>query len=207
MKLIARSAIISTRAMFRSNMTVWAKSKCMFRVLPTDLDLNFHLNNGRYLQIMDAGRFDWLIRTGVLQSAVMQRQRVVVCGAMLKFIRELKAFEKFSVTCQLKGWDKGYFYFEHRLERCDGELAALAVVRGVLLQRGTPVSPGNIASHHGYPRSLKLPAYIQAWKDADSMMRRFSRESVEGLPDDEIDDLLVDHYMNSDERTYSSMAA
>jgi hypothetical protein len=30
-------------------------SRLTFRVLPTDLDLNGHMNNGRYLTIMDLG--------------------------------------------------------------------------------------------------------------------------------------------------------
>ena len=38
-----------------------------FRVLPGDLDVNVHLNNGRYLALMDLGRFDLLIRGGLLR--------------------------------------------------------------------------------------------------------------------------------------------
>ena len=33
-----------------------------FRVLPNDLDSNLHMNNGRYLTIMDLGRTDALLR-------------------------------------------------------------------------------------------------------------------------------------------------
>jgi acyl-CoA thioesterase FadM len=36
-----------------------------FRVLPTDLDIYRHMNNGRYLSIADVARFDMLRRTGL----------------------------------------------------------------------------------------------------------------------------------------------
>ncbi len=36
-----------------------------FRVLPTDLDVLGHMNNGVYLSIMDLGRMDLLQRSGI----------------------------------------------------------------------------------------------------------------------------------------------
>ncbi len=34
------------------------------RVLPNDLDVQMHMNNGRYLSIMDLGRLDLIVRLG-----------------------------------------------------------------------------------------------------------------------------------------------
>jgi acyl-ACP thioesterase len=42
-----------------------------FRVLPLDLDAFGHMNNGRYLQIMDVARTHWMIRTGVFLPICM----------------------------------------------------------------------------------------------------------------------------------------
>ena len=39
--------------------------------LPTDIDLLRHMNNGRYLSLFDLGRWDLLVRTGLLD--VMKR--------------------------------------------------------------------------------------------------------------------------------------
>ena len=69
MKLIPRLAVVAARAMIRSNLSALESSNCNFRVLPTDLDVNLHMNNGRFLQIMDLARIDWLLRTGILQNA------------------------------------------------------------------------------------------------------------------------------------------
>ena len=44
-----------------------------FRVMPADLDVNLHMNNGRYLQVMDLGRFDHFIRVGLLRETRRHR--------------------------------------------------------------------------------------------------------------------------------------
>ena len=40
-------------------------ARSRFRVLPHDLDAFGHMNNGRYLQIMDVARVEWMMQTGV----------------------------------------------------------------------------------------------------------------------------------------------
>lgn len=39
-------------------------SRSRFRVWPTDLDVLRHMNNGKYLSLMDVARFDLMQRTG-----------------------------------------------------------------------------------------------------------------------------------------------
>ncbi|MCC8539413.1 thioesterase family protein, partial [Xanthomonas codiaei] len=40
-------------------------SQLRFRVLPTDIDTNLHMTNGRYWTIFDLGRLDLVMRTGL----------------------------------------------------------------------------------------------------------------------------------------------
>ena len=40
------------------------------RVWPTDLDVSLHMNNGRYLTLMDLGRLDLMLRTGVCTATM-----------------------------------------------------------------------------------------------------------------------------------------
>ena len=65
MKLLFRTVTSAARAMFRSNLPFEGVSRCRFCVAPTDLDINLHMNNGRFLQIMDIGRRDWMLRKTV----------------------------------------------------------------------------------------------------------------------------------------------
>ncbi|MGB8817535.1 MAG: thioesterase family protein, partial [Rhizobiaceae bacterium] len=39
------------------------------RVLPNDLDVQMHMNNGRFLSIMDLGRLDLIVRLGFWKVA------------------------------------------------------------------------------------------------------------------------------------------
>ena len=44
-----------------------------FTVLPNDLDTNLHMNNGRYLTIMDLGRTDALVRSEIGRASCRER--------------------------------------------------------------------------------------------------------------------------------------
>ena len=44
-------------------------SRLTFDVWPNDLDTNLHMNNGRYLTIMDLGRLDLTLRMGLAGHA------------------------------------------------------------------------------------------------------------------------------------------
>ena len=41
------------------------------RVLPNDLDLLWHMNNGRYLSLMDQGRVDLMVRRACGRSSTV----------------------------------------------------------------------------------------------------------------------------------------
>jgi len=52
-----------------------------FRVWPHDLDLSFHLNNGRYLTLMDLGRLDTMVRSGLWRE-VMRHKWTPIASAI-----------------------------------------------------------------------------------------------------------------------------
>ncbi|NCD21010.1 MAG: thioesterase, partial [Actinobacteria bacterium] len=55
MNLVFRLWWLRLRARRRGQLSVWDVARTPFRVLPTDLDLLFHMNNGKYLSILDLG--------------------------------------------------------------------------------------------------------------------------------------------------------
>ncbi len=63
MHLFFRTILMFLRR--RSPLDFTDVSRLEMRVLPTDIDLAGHMNNGFYLSVMDLGRFDLLIRSGV----------------------------------------------------------------------------------------------------------------------------------------------
>jgi acyl-CoA thioesterase FadM len=48
------------------------KNSLRLRVLPNDIDINLHMNNGRYLTICDLTRVDMFIRTGLAKTMLQE---------------------------------------------------------------------------------------------------------------------------------------
>ena len=57
-------------------------STLRFRVWPHDLDLSFHLNNGRYLTLMDLGRLDVMVRSGLWREVLHHKWTPIASAAI-----------------------------------------------------------------------------------------------------------------------------
>ena len=58
MRLLRVAATHKSRGVYR----LGDESKLSFRCLPTDIDMNIHLNNARYMMLADMGRIDIFLR-------------------------------------------------------------------------------------------------------------------------------------------------
>jgi acyl-CoA thioesterase FadM len=104
------------------------------RVWPTDLDIFMHVNNGRYLSIMDLGRLELLVRMG-LWGAARQRGWYPVVGAVkIIYKRSLKLFDPYTLTTKIIGWDDRWFYIE-QIFRKGSTIIAIAKVKGLIRDR------------------------------------------------------------------------
>jgi acyl-CoA thioesterase FadM len=114
-------------------------SHLAFRVWPHDLDTSLHMNNGRYWTIMDLGRADLLIRSGLWRAVLRHGWTPVVSAGQIRFRRELKAFRPFGLETRIVAWAETWFVVEHRLVTAarDGSdiLSAVALVRAGLYDR------------------------------------------------------------------------
>lgn len=123
------------------------------RIWPDDLDVYGHVNNGRFLTLMDLGRYDTFTRTGLGRAMIAQRMKPLVAGATIEFRRELRAFQTANLHSRILGWDEQALYFEHRLER-GGQLCAHGLVRIVTKQGRRTVPPAEcfaLIGFHGSP--------------------------------------------------------
>lgn len=138
-----------------------------FRVLPHDLDLNMHMNNVRYLSLMDLGRVDLIVRCGFWRIMAARRWQVVVGGSMVRFRRPLKPFQSFTLSSRMSGWDDRWFYIEHRIEE-SGAPACLTVVRAAVLAGGKVVAPATaVATLGGVTPPLPAPDWAARWSAAE----------------------------------------
>jgi acyl-CoA thioesterase FadM len=90
------------------------------RVWISDVDLWRHLNNCRYYQRCEEGRFHFLFRSGL--GAFMHKRKYVagLAGCLLRFRRELRPLQAFRVQTRLIGWDDRSFFLEHKFFATDG---------------------------------------------------------------------------------------
>lgn len=106
-----------------------------YRVWPHDLDLNMHMNNGRYLTLMDLGRLQLMMRTGLAKHIFKNGWMPVLGAANVRYRRPLAPLRRFTLTTRLLSWDEKWFYIEHRFLQGQ-EVMAVAVVRAVILGKG-----------------------------------------------------------------------
>jgi acyl-CoA thioesterase FadM len=130
---------------FRSRLGVLDTSVRRFIVWPNDLDLNMHMNNGRYLTVMDLGRFDLTFRTGLGSLMFKRRWRPIVGSAKIRFRRSLDPFQRYEIHTRLLAWDEKWFYMEQQFVRA-GAVHAEALVKAIFKGPEGTVSPGEMAA-------------------------------------------------------------
>ncbi len=113
------------------------------RVWPNDVDFNFHLNNARYLSVMDYGRVHLLARAGMLTPVLKARWAPVVGGVWITYRRSLHLWTRYSLATRLAAWDERWFYMEQTFTSEEG-VAALGWVKGALLDKSGIVAPQRI---------------------------------------------------------------
>lgn len=110
-----------------------------FRVWFHDLDTSLHMNNGRYWSLMDLGRTDLMLRTGLWRVVLRERWVPVVNSGMIRFRRELRLFRPFRIETAILCWTESWLVMQHRVvsRGRDGSeiVAAVALVRAGLYDR------------------------------------------------------------------------
>jgi acyl-CoA thioesterase FadM len=160
-----------------------ATTRVHLRAWPNDLDINLHVNNGRYLALADIGRIHWFVRTGVLAVARREKAFPVIGDAIAKFRQDLKIFQTFEIHTRLIGWDRKWGFLEHRFVRRDRVIGVVAI-RGVFKGPGGPVDPGLLlaAIAHATP-SPELPEWARCFHQGGELLSEVLRaeERTQGL--------------------------
>jgi acyl-CoA thioesterase FadM len=170
MKLYARSLPALWRGATGASIPPDATLATRFRVLPHDIDLNGHLNNGRHFQLMDLARVEWLLRTGIARQLLRRRWRPVLASSAIHFRRELNLWEQATATTRLLGWEGHWVYLEHAILTGTGRQSALGLVRAGFRDGGAWVPIDRLAE--ALPHKLApppLPPQVTAWQGLDNV--------------------------------------
>lgn len=147
--------------------SLWDEGRTPFRVALTDLDPLRHVNNGKYLSMLDLGRYDLLTRSGFWHEASRRGWYAVVAAQTITYKRSLTLGQRFTLVTRVLGVDDRAVYIEQTFER-RGSVVARAVVQARFLRRtGGTVTPEELVdAAGGAPRDLTLPDWVHAWADA-----------------------------------------
>ena len=149
------------------------------RVLPTDLDLNGHMNNGRYLTMVDLALATVFIRSGFLRLCFARKWRPMGGGSVVYFRRALTVLQRYTLRFTLAGWDDTWTYGRFEFFR-EGRLHANGFVKGAASSATGLVPNAEIYPALGYHESSPpFPEDLKAWIAADRLLGHRTRMLTE----------------------------
>lgn len=176
MNLYLRLLVLLVRLMRVARRGVLDESRVCFRVMPSDCDVNLHMNNGRYLSFMDLGRVHLVAQAGLLPHVVRNHWKPVLAAAEINFIRSLAPLQKFELVTRVVTWDDKYFYMEQRFER-RGVLHAHAFVKGLFLGGDGRVGNAAVLAAVGYTGAPPaMPDELRIWAELGSAKKQRADE-------------------------------
>lgn len=137
-------------------------------VWPGDIDIFMEVNNGRYLTLMDFGRFDYFRRLGWQKKEGSTKWGGAVAGASIRYRKRLHLFQKFTMSTRLVGLDERWWYFAHTIER-QGNIHASALIRFAVTNEKGLVSTSEIEKSIGTEFGRKMPEWVKSWDESDQM--------------------------------------
>ena len=151
----------------RSKLDVHDVGRMPLRVLPTDLDILGHMNNGVYFSIMDLGRMDLMIRSGLWPKLLAKGYYPVMANESGTFRKSLQPWQRYVLESRIVGYDAKAVYVEQRFV-VDGEIYASAMTRGRFLKKsGGTVSMQELSDLTGVDvTTMGPPAWIDPWVEA-----------------------------------------
>ena len=124
MNLILRMIYVFVLSQFRPRITLDNMvSELSLHVLPNDLDINLHMNNGRYLTICDLNRVDLFIRSGLMKAMFKRGWIPVIAEHTMTYKRPLNLLQRYEVKLEVTHHDEKYFYMKHTFIRAERVVA------------------------------------------------------------------------------------
>jgi len=140
------------------------------RVMPGDLDFNGHVNNGRYLTLVDLAIIEMFLRSGVLLKAFRQGWRPMLGGSLITYRRGLTPFSRYTLRFQLQSWDDRWNYFRFEFIQA-GKTAALGYAKGALVGPKGWISNTEADAHMGISRRQRThPPELDFWISAEQSL-------------------------------------
>jgi len=144
MNLFLRLFCVLVGSLFRPRLPAGpTTSELTLLTLPNDLDINLHVNNGRYLTLCDLNRVDLFIRTGLAKLMFKRGWMPIIAEYTMVYRKPLGAFKRFKATLQLTHWDEKHFFMTHRFSINETTIAE-GTSKGVVRGRDGVIAPADV---------------------------------------------------------------
>ncbi len=142
MSLIFRMFYVYILSLFRARLDDpdHFVSELDLRVLPNDLDLAMHMNNGRYLTICDLNRIDLFIRSGLLRTMFKRGWMPLIAEHTMTYKKPLRLFDRYQVRLEVTHSDEKYMYMQHTFTQGE-RIVATGTSKGCVFAKGEGVVP------------------------------------------------------------------
>ena len=131
------------------------------RVLPQDIDLFMELNNGRYVTLLDLGRFSYGAKVNMGNFLKKNNWSLTIVGTYNEYRYRLRIFQRFKLQTRILGYDEKWFYFFQKIVK-DGKIHMASVVKFSYTSKKGLVSPKEVTKAMGIKYDPdQLPDWIQ----------------------------------------------
>nr|WP_245325176.1 acyl-CoA thioesterase [Microbacterium amylolyticum] len=165
--MLFRLLLLRLRVRKAPAVSLWDQTETPFRVLPTDLDVLRHMNNGRYLTLLDLGRLDLMMRSGFGRIVSDHGWYSVVSAQTISYKRSLTLWQRFVVRTRVLGVDERSTYMEQEFVRGDTVVARAVIQARFLRKTGGTISGAEVLAvcPEPMPEDMVLPEWVTTWAD------------------------------------------
>ncbi len=146
------------------------------RVLPNDIDINGHMNNGRYLTLVDLMLIEYFVRTGFAQTMLKAGWKPMSGGSFITYRKGLQPFQSYQLNFTLDAADENWNYMRYEFRKRDGALCAAGYMKGAVVgKQGLVPNVQSYAKGGSTFEAKPLPDCVAHWMRAESSLMTDAR--------------------------------
>lgn len=144
-----------------------------FKVRIGDIDPFWEMNNGRYLTIMDLGRYDLGLRVGLFQILDKHKWSIMVAAVSSRYRHRLKLGQAYQLHTRMIYVDERWFYFNQQFKTKE-KVHVSALVRTAVFGKDGLVPTADVLRELPFSddefASLRVkPEWISEWEKSETI--------------------------------------